>query len=74
MSKCRITDAGIEHLRNLKNLRSLNIFGTQISDASLKVLRGMTELRDIYLTDLKLSAEAVTALKKALPNLKVAGP
>jgi hypothetical protein len=34
----------------------------------------MKRLRDLYLTDLKLSPEALAALKQALPDVTVAGP
>ena len=35
----RITDAGVHHLKRLKNLKKLEIYGTRISQAAVKTLR-----------------------------------
>ena len=70
----RVGDVGIGYLRRLTNLESLNLYGTRTTDRGLEHLRALKKLKDLYLTDLKLSAGAVEALKKALPGVAVAGP
>ena len=70
----QVTDAGLKDLANMKQLRSLALGRTQVTDAGLEPIKGMTQLRDLYLTDLKVSPAAVSALKRALPNVTVAGP
>ena len=37
----KVTDAGMEHLRKLKKLGSLNLLGAQITDASAGILSGL---------------------------------
>jgi Leucine-rich repeat (LRR) protein len=42
-----VTDAGIAHIRNLKNLSRLHLERTRITDVGLSSLSGLTEL--VYL-------------------------
>ena len=45
----KVTDAGVEHLRNLTGLRRLNLLGAQITDASAEIISQFHELRDLNL-------------------------
>jgi hypothetical protein len=45
----RITDAGLSHLTNLKNLQSLHIQGLPITDAGLEPLSGLSGLHTLFL-------------------------
>ena len=74
LAKCAVTDAGLAHLAGLREIESLNLYGTGVTDAGLPHLYGMKRMRDLYLTDLKLSEEAITKLKAELPRVTVAGP
>ena len=42
-----VTDAGLPHLRDLTQLRSLNLDDTQITDSGLAHLKGMTQLEGV---------------------------
>ncbi len=44
-----ITDAGLQHLSDLRNLEDLDLHGTQISDAGLIYLKPLTHLRKLNL-------------------------
>ena len=44
-----ITDAGLAHLGQLKNIRKLDLRGTRITDAGLEHLSGLTELLELVL-------------------------
>jgi hypothetical protein len=46
-----VTDAGLEHLKGLTNLRYLVACGTKIGDAGLGHLKGLTNLRGLAITD-----------------------
>ncbi len=39
-----VTDAGLEHLKGLRQLQRLGLSGTQVSDAGLERLKGLTQL------------------------------
>ncbi|MCH8922033.1 MAG: hypothetical protein IIA67_02655 [Planctomycetes bacterium] len=44
-----VTDAGLAHLNELKNLEELNLNDTQVTDAVLEHVKGLTNLRELYL-------------------------
>jgi len=70
LDRNQVTDAGLAHLRALKNLTSLSLVRTQVTDAGLVHLKGLTDL-----SELNLSGTAVTDLGlahlKGLTNLSV---
>ena len=45
----QVTDAGLENLTAMSQLRELHLSGTQITDAGLKHLAGLTKLDTLYL-------------------------
>ena len=75
----QITDAGMEHLKNLTNVTNLGLEGTQVTDAGLEHLKGLTNLSFLLglsgtkITDAGL--EHLKGLKKlkyvSLQNTKV---
>lgn len=65
MSSCnKVTDAGFQGLRDLKKLKSLSLFGTQITDAGLQHLSGLEELRELNLERAPVSGPGLEHLKK----------
>ncbi len=47
---CRgVTDAGMEHLQGMNNLKWLNISHTQVTEAGLKHLKSMTNLETLFI-------------------------
>ena len=42
-----MTDAGLEHLKGLTQLRELNLNDTQVTDAGLEHLKGLTQLQSV---------------------------
>jgi len=76
-----ITDAGMEHLQGLNNLKWLNISHTKVTEAGLEDLKGMTNLEVLYVCCLykadkpeKISDEDFKKLQEALPNCRIIGP
>ncbi len=45
----QITDAGLEHLDGLTNLKRLSLDGTRITDGGLEHFRGLTNLQELNL-------------------------
>ncbi|MEM1354782.1 MAG: DUF2231 domain-containing protein [Planctomycetota bacterium] len=66
-----ITDAGLANLPEMPALEWINLFGTQITDAGLEQLASYTSLKKVYLADTPVSAQAVDALKLALPEADI---
>jgi len=66
-----VTDAGLAHLKNLKNLTYLNLYGTGITDAGLVHLKGLTNLKKLYLWQTKVTSSGADDLRKAIPGLDV---
>ncbi len=64
-SKIRITDAGIEHLKGLSQLKMLGLSGTQITDSGLEHLKGLTQLRRLWLDDTNVTDAGLEFIKGA---------
>ena len=69
----KVTDAGLESLRNLTALRKLNLLGADIGDESAAVLAGLTHLRELnlYRSRMTNSGLAKIAALKELVSLDV---
>ncbi|HKB38219.1 MAG TPA: hypothetical protein VKD72_17355, partial [Gemmataceae bacterium] len=67
----KVTDAGLKELKELKNLRTLNLGGTGITDAGLKKLKEFKSLQGLNLMDTKVTDAGVKELMAALPELQV---
>jgi internalin A len=68
-AKEQITDAGLQNLAGMTDLRSLNLSGTNITDAGLKHLAGMKNLQNLQLSSTKITDAGVDDLMK-LPKLQ----
>lgn len=68
---CRqITDAGLEHLKDLASLRRLDLSHTRITDAGLAHLRGLTNLQNLRLANTEISDAGLMCVKE-LTSLKM---
>src|SRR5205807_8701434 len=73
----QITDAGLAHLKNLKDLKKLVLNNTQVSDAGIKHLDGLDTLDELQMWSTKVkNTERPKKLKPpvALSKLKPADP
>ena len=59
----RVSDADLEHLRTLGQLRSLNLSGTAITDAGLASLENLTSLQVLQLSSTRVSDAGVPHLR-----------
>ena len=67
-----MTDAGLAHVKKLKNLESLNLASTSITDAGLEHLRECPNLEHLLLSFCQGVTQAgVERMEEALPNLTV---
>jgi hypothetical protein len=71
LGRTKVTDAGLQHLAGLKQLRALDLNNTQVTDAALKHLAGLKQLRELDLFLTKVTAKGKADLKKALPDLEI---
>jgi hypothetical protein len=66
-------DAGLKEIAEIKSLQKLWLSRTPITDAGLKHLAGLPNLRNLVVAETQLSAEALSALQKALPRCEILG-
>jgi hypothetical protein len=66
-----VTDAGLQYLTGLTQLRTLNLIGTQVTDAGLETLQEMPWLTRLLLADTQVSDGGVTKLQQTLLNCVV---
>lgn len=59
----KITDAGLEHLKMLTQLKEINLSETQITDAGLEHLKNMTVLECLYLRNTKVTDAGLKHLR-----------
>jgi len=64
LSGTQVSDAGLEQLRGLMNLRQLDLDDTQITGAGLKHLHGLTNLHWLMLEDTQISDAGLEHLKE----------
>ena len=58
----RITDADLEHLKGLTQLKGLSL-GTHVTDAGMEHLKGLTQLQELELFDTKVTDAGLKHLK-----------
>ena len=63
LAKTKVTDAGLEHLKGLKQLRALYLWDTHITDAGLKHLKGFKQLQALYLNSTQVTDAGLEHLK-----------
>ena len=66
-----VTDAGLKDLKELTNLKGLNLWGTKVTDAGLEYLKGLTKLQWLNLLGTAVTADGVRQFQQALPNCKI---
>jgi hypothetical protein len=72
LSETPVSDAGLAHLRELKNLTFFDLRNTQVTDAGLADLAGLDQLTALNLANTKVTARGIEGLAKALPKCKIA--
>ena len=68
LSRGPVSDADLEHLKRLTNLRYLTLGETQVTDAGLEHLKRLTNLHYLTIGNLQVSDAGLKHLKE-LPNL-----
>ena len=66
-----ITDADLEHLKGLGQLRKLYLGGPGITDHGLEHLKGLNQLQELQLICTAVTDRGTEELQKALPKCKI---
>ncbi len=66
-----VTNAELEHLKGLTQLRSLDLARAKVTDDGLEHLKGLTRLRQLHLKGTKVTDEGIKKLQEALPNCEI---
>jgi hypothetical protein len=69
LNNSRMTNSGLEHLKNLPQLQKRHLCGTHVTDAGLHYLEGMTNLDELDISDTKVTAAGVETLLQDLRRL-----
>lgn len=71
VSKTNLDDGDLVYLRELKQLKRLNLVGTQVSDAGIGNLMAMKNLKKVYVWQSSLSSQALEKWKQVNPELLI---
>lgn len=66
-----VTDAALDTLGKLKSLESVSLYGTAVTDAGVNKLANLSNLKHLYLAGTKVTPNALTELKKKLPQCQI---
>ena len=69
LANTRATNAGLEHLKGLTQLRYLSLDGTKVTDPGVEHLRGMTQLQYLSLSGTKVTDAGLRNMKR-MPHLR----
>lgn len=67
----QITDDGLENLRGMTTLETLNIHGSRVTDKGLEVLATLPNLKLLNVPSATVTHDAVSKLQRRLPRLKI---
>ena len=71
LRRSEVTDADLEHIRWLPELKWLDIADTNTTDAGLENLKELDELEVLGIDGTKITEAGVEALRKRLPKCKI---
>jgi beta-lactamase regulating signal transducer with metallopeptidase domain len=75
LDSTKVTDTGLEHLRGLTKLQTLNLTRTKVTDAGLEHLKGLTKLQSLNLWNTEVTDAGLEHLEglTKLRNLDLSG-
>jgi hypothetical protein len=76
MANADVTDATLDHLKGMTQLRELDLSDTAVTDAGLAVIAGLPQLRELRLARTKITDDGFTkylAAKEALRKIDLTG-
>ena len=59
------------YTKDIKNLRELNVYGTQVTDASFKIFSKMKNLEKIFLWNSKVTPLGIEKFKTQNPAVEI---
>ena len=68
-----VTEAGIAKIATLPELRSLNLFSTQVGNAVANTLGAAKALETLYVWQSKIDADGIARIHAALPQVRIVG-
>jgi len=67
----RITDAGVDRLKNMSRLEDLMLNDNDIGDTCLDCLAALPSLKHLYLDQTKVTVAGIERLRRLRPNLDI---
>jgi len=70
LNSTSISDSGLEYLKDLKNLKDLQLRLTSVSDVGLQHLHGLKKLEDLDLQQTKVTPQGIAGPTKSPAELQ----
>ena len=67
----RVQDADLDYLKDIRNLKAIDMRRTQVTDAGIEKLVPLTTLKSVLVTGTRVTPEGVKKLEEARPDLNV---
>lgn len=71
MGDSRVQDADLEFLKDIRELKVLDLRGTQISDVGIEKIVPLKTLQSIIVTGSRMTPEGIKKLKQARPDIAI---
>jgi len=71
MVDSRVQDADLDFLKDIQDLKVLDLRGTQISDAGIEKIVPLKTLQSVMFTRTHVSPDGIKKLKQARPDLAI---
>jgi hypothetical protein len=66
-----VTDAGLDRLKGLARLETLNLAGTRATDDGMGRLTGLARLKGVNVTFTRVTLAGIGRLERVLPGVRV---
>ncbi len=72
MTNSRVQDSDLEFLKDIRDLKVLDLQGTMVTDEAVEKIVPLTTLRSVIVTGSRVTPEGVKKLKESRPDIAVA--
>ncbi len=73
LERTKIGDAGLKHLKTLKDLEYLNLYNTEVTDAGIEHLKALKNLKKLYVWKSGVTEDGISKLNQLLPDAQIVG-
>lgn len=71
MANSRVQNADLQFLKDIRNLKALDLRGTEISDEGIDMLVPLKSMKSVAVTGSRITPEGAKKLEQARPDLSI---